>query len=251
MDWKLINSGSNTGKYNMEFDLQLVNSCDDKTAILRFYRWSPYCISLGANQSYNDIDINTAAADNVDVVARPTGGRAILHAEELTYSVIMPIDKEKMTAKKLYEEISLALVEGLRNYSPKLNGVELESQQPHFPSLLKKQSGVLCFASTAKSEVKFMGKKIIGSAQRKIGNKILQHGSILCGSFHRKLPEYLNVSDEAKPLLLEELNNHTIEIEEITNEPTEYAKLTECIINSFEDNWGINFIIEDPISLTK
>ncbi|MBL1212394.1 MAG: hypothetical protein HND52_03430 [Ignavibacteriae bacterium] len=251
MEWKLINSGSNSGKYNMDFDLNLVNSCSNETAYLRFYRWKPYCISLGANQSYDDIDLNFAAADNIEVVSRPTGGRAILHAEELTYSVIMPIDKDKMTAKKLYEKISLALVAGLRKYSPALKDVELENQQPHFPSLLKKQSGVLCFASTAKSEVKFNGKKIIGSAQRKIGNRILQHGSILCGSFHRKLPEYLNVSDEVKPMLLEELQDHTIEIEEITNEQTDYRLLTDCIINSFEKNWGISFLIEDSVELSK
>jgi lipoate-protein ligase A len=225
----------------MEYDLELVNSCSDNSAYLRFYRWDPYCISLGANQSFDDIDTLAAVTDNIEIVKRPTGGRAILHAEELTYSVVMPLDKEKFTAKQLYEKISRALVAGLKKYNPLLSNVELENLQPHFPSLLKQQSGVLCFASTAKSEVKFKGKKLIGSAQRKIGNKILQHGSILCGTFHRKLPKYLNIKEDIKLVLHEELNEHTIEIEGIIGERVNYKKLTDSLAESFEENWEIEF----------
>jgi lipoate-protein ligase A len=242
MDWNLIVSGPNTGKYNMEFDLDLVNNCDENSAYLRFYQWEPYCISLGANQSFEDINEYAADKNNIEVVKRPTGGRAILHAEELTYSVVMPLNKNKFTAKQLYEKISLALVDGLKKYSFHLNNVELENQQPHFPSLLKQQSGVLCFASTAKSEVKFEGKKLIGSAQRKMGDKILQHGSILCGDFHRNLPKYLNVSDEIKPLINNELDEHTTEIEKIIGNKVDYQKLTDCLVGAFEKKWGMEFL---------
>ena len=251
MDWNLIVSGSNTGKYNMEFDLDLVNNCEDNSAYLRFYQWNPYCISLGANQSFEDINTYAAVENKIDIVKRPTGGRAILHAEELTYSVVVPLDKNKFTAKQLYEKISLALVDGLKKYNSLLNNVELENQQPHFPSLLKEQSGVLCFASTAKSEVKFEGKKIIGSAQRKMGDKILQHGSILCGGFHLKLPEYLNVPDEIKPSLSNELDEHTTEIEKIIGDKVDYQKLTDCLIEAFEENWGMEFLNNAAVSNIK
>ncbi len=251
MDWNLIVNGSNTGKYNMEFDLDLVNNCDENSAYLRFYQWEPYCISLGANQSFEDINEYAADKNNIEVVKRPTGGRAILHAEELTYSVVMPLNKNEFTAKQLYEKISLALVDGLKKYSSHLNNVELENQQPHFPSLLKQQSGVLCFASTAKSEVKFEGKKLIGSAQRKMGDKILQHGSILCGNFHRKLPDYLNISDEIKPLLNNELDEHTTEIEKIIGNKVDYQKLTGCLVEAYEENWEMEFLNNAAVSNIK
>ena len=251
MDWNLVVSGSNTGKYNMEFDLDLVSDYNNTSAYLRFYQWEPFCISLGANQNIEDINESAALDQNIETVKRPTGGRAILHAEELTYSVVMPLDKNKFTAKQLYEKISLALVEGLKKYSSHLKNVELENQQPHFPSLLKQQSGVLCFASTAKSEVKFEGKKLIGSAQRKMGDKILQHGSILCGGFHRKLPEFLNVSEEIKPALKNEVDEHTTEIEKIIGDKVDYQKLTNCLIEAFQENWGIRFLNSASVKFLK
>ncbi len=69
--------------------------------------------------------------------------------------------------------------------NPKLNDVELENSNPNFAELLKESSGSLCFASTAKSEIKFNGKKLVGSAQRKFGSTILQHGSILIRTYHK------------------------------------------------------------------
>ena len=90
MIWQYINTGENTGSFNMDFDLSLVKETVPDTIILRLYRWNPYCISLGANQSYAGINEGKAAADGIEIVKRPTGGRAILHSEELTYSVVMP-----------------------------------------------------------------------------------------------------------------------------------------------------------------
>jgi lipoate-protein ligase A len=89
MIWKVIEYSTNTGIYNMEYDLSLLSNCKKDTAFLRFYGWQPECISLGANQSFDDIDLLLAKNNNIDVVKRPTGGRAILHADELTYSVVM------------------------------------------------------------------------------------------------------------------------------------------------------------------
>jgi lipoate-protein ligase A len=93
MKWYFINTGANTGKYNMDFDLHLADKCRPGETFLRLYRWNPYCISLGANQDILSVNADKAAADNIDIVIRPTGGRAILHAEEITYSVVIPWGK--------------------------------------------------------------------------------------------------------------------------------------------------------------
>lgn len=245
MKWQLISYTEFTGKYNMDFDLQLVKNSDGQTPILRFYGWHPYCISIGANQSFDDINQSLAAKNNIEIVKRPTGGRAILHADELTYSVIMPNSSE-ISGKELYKNISNSIVHGLRSYNPKLNDVELENSNPNFAELLKESSGSLCFASTAKSEIKFNGKKLVGSAQRKLGSTILQHGSILISTYHQNLVKYLNISDSEKEKLSYEINNKTTEISSIIDDEVNILQLQENIISGFEKVFSANILMNEP-----
>jgi lipoate-protein ligase A len=228
----------------MDYDIKLARECGNNTAYLRFYRWQPYCISLGANQKVEELNIDKLNEDKLEYVKRPTGGRAILHADELTYSVIIPTSCG-LGSKEIYKNISEGLVRGLLLYNDGLRGVELEKEQPDFAELLNNPSGSLCFASTAKSEVKYKGKKLIGSAQRKLNNAILQHGSILCGKFHTKLPEYLNLPDSEKSLLLDELNKKTTEIETIINTQTDYSILQNCLIEGIIAE--MNLVFENEI----
>jgi len=240
MKWSFVDTGLNTGKYNMDFDLQLVKELKNNEAVLRFYRWEPYCISLGANQSFNSVNNMKAEQEGIDIVKRPTGGRAILHAEELTYSIVHPITPEH-SPKNLYKEINLALKNGLANYHPELQKLNLENFQPHFPSFYKEAKSSLCFAVSAKSEINYKGKKLVGSAQRKIGNVVLQHGSILCGTFHKKLIEYLELSFEERVDVTEEINSTTTELETILGSKIDYKKLTEPIKLGFEEIFSISF----------
>jgi len=240
MIWHFIDSSENTGKYNMDFDIELAKNYSPNEAYFRIYRWNPYCISLGANQNFDDIDLKKTVADGIDVIKRPTGGRAILHAEELTYSVVLPYNFE-LSPREIYFRISNALMRGLEIYNPILAKSQLEDYQPNFPKLLEEPSGVLCFASTARNEVKFNGKKLIGSAQRKLNNVILQHGSILCEPFHKKLVDYINSDEETKNALSLELNNKTTELGTILNEEIDYQKLKTCLMVGFELEWQIKF----------
>ena len=73
MKWNLIESGPGTGRYNMDYDIQLAKDCPSDTAFFRLYTWKPYCISLGANQNINEIDLEKAKADNIDCVHRQIG----------------------------------------------------------------------------------------------------------------------------------------------------------------------------------
>lgn len=240
MIWHFIDSGANTGNYNMQFDLELARKCNQEEAYFRLYKWNPFCITLGANQNFDDINLDKTNADGIDVVKRPTGGRAILHAEEITYSVVFPFNFE-YSPREIYFKISSALMRGLEIYNPLLAKSELENIQPNFPKLLEEPTGVLCFASTAKNEVKFNSKKLIGSAQRKMNNVVLQHGSILCGSFHRKLVDYLQTDDETRNILTSELNDKTTELQTILNEEIDYDKLKTCLKIGFELEWKIRF----------
>lgn len=238
MKWQLLNTGSNSGVFNMGFDIDLARNSKPGQAVLRLYRWRPYCISLGAHQRIDSVNLNKAADDNIEVVKRPTGGRAILHSEELTYSVIFPLS-ENLSAKDIYHDINLALMEGLKIYNSKLNEIEPESSQPNFPSFYKQEKSAICFAVPAKSELKYFGKKLVGSAQRKLENTILQHGSILCGPYHLNLVNYLHA--ENPQALKSEIENTTTDLGSILNENIYYDGLAKSIAKGFEIKFDMKF----------
>jgi len=240
MNWHYIDSGENNGKFNMDFDIQLADMVDKNNSFFRLYQWKPYCISLGANQSFDDINVDLIRQNGIDVVKRPTGGRAILHAEELTYSVCISTFSG-LSSHEIYRKISLALVAGLRNYDGRLQNIELETLQPDFAKLLKLPQGKICFSSTAKSEVKFAGKKIIGSAQRKMKNSILQHGSILIGKYHRNLSKYIISSSFEE----NDFDDKTIELETILNQPIDLTKLKEDLAIGFRQEWNIDSFVAE------
>ncbi|HSW53956.1 MAG TPA: lipoate--protein ligase family protein [Ignavibacteriaceae bacterium] len=237
MIWRFINTGFNPGSFNMDYDLELVRNFSG-APVLRVYQWKPYCISLGANQDYNSVDQKKTAGNGLDVVKRPTGGRAILHAEELTYSVVYPISDDK-SPKQIYREINLALKKGLVLYDYLLDKIELEHTQPHFPTFYKDTKSTLCFAVSAMNELNYKGKKVVGSAQRKIGNVILQHGSILCGSFHKRIIDYLNLPDDKLKEIKTEIERTTIELEAILDEEINYQKLSDAIKEGFENHFNV------------
>jgi lipoate-protein ligase A len=240
MKWDLINSGERNGKFNMDFDFYLAKNYNPVNPILRFYRWNPYCISLGANQSFDEIEIEKANEDGIDIVKRPTGGRAILHSEELTYSVIYPIDYTT-AAKDIYNEINIALRFGLIDFDESLVEIELEHKQPDFKEFYKSEMSAICFAVSAKSELNLNGKKIVGSAQRKIGNVILQHGSILCGDYHKKIVDYLKSDDSQKKSMLSEISATTLDFKSVLNRDIDYSKLIQSIISGFEKHFNAKF----------
>ncbi len=240
MVWKFINSGENTGKFNMDLDVQLATHFNNNQIIFRVYRWKPYCISLGANQFFNEINLDKAKLNNIDVVKRPTGGRAILHSEELTYSVIYPIDYHT-SAHELYNQINFALKKGLINYNCLFNKVELEHKQPDFKRFYKEDKGAICFAVSAKSEINFSNKKLVGSAQRKFGKVILQHGSILCGDYHLQIVDYLNLDESRNEEVKNEIVNSTIDLKSILNQEIDYSKLINSLKQGFEEHFEIKF----------
>ncbi|NWF88422.1 MAG: lipoate--protein ligase family protein [Ignavibacteriaceae bacterium] len=240
MNWRIIYSGSNNGKYNMDSDILLAGKCDKEEAILRFYQWKPYCISLGANQNESEINIEKAKHDNIDVVFRPTGGRAILHAEELTYSVIYPVENS-FRCKNLYKEINVAILKGLVQYNHALSKLEMENIQPDFPNFYKGQLASLCFAVPAKSEIKLNGRKLVGSAQKKMQHNVLQHGSILCGNYHIRIVDYLNMPQEVAAEMKEKLSAKTTDLFTILNQQIDYSRLMNCIKLGFEDQFNFKF----------
>jgi lipoate-protein ligase A len=206
---------------------------------LRLYGWSPWAVSLGYNQREDEIDTARCVEAGIDVVRRPTGGRAILHAEELTYCVVMPAGRRSIL--DVYNEISAALVAGLG-----LFGVEatLQRSQPDFPEHYRSRSAIPCFTASARYEIEVDGRKLVGSAQRRVSGArevVLQHGSILCGPAHKRLIEFIRADTDVRGMLRRELDAKTVDLAEATGRPVDVGHLSECVRRGFEKQWGVRF----------
>ena len=180
--WRFLDSGPNTGAVNMAVDEDLLRRAAQGAAppTLRFYTWDPPAVSLGRFQ-HIETAVRTAACrrHGIDIVKRVTGGRAVLHHRELTYSVVARTDNALFPPDVLgtYRIIAGALIAGLHALG--INA-EMVSRSGRHASLVKKGSrDPSCFASPSWYEILVAGKKIIGSAQRRIPGAFLQHGSIL------------------------------------------------------------------------
>ena len=241
--WTFIDSGEQTGAFNMALDESLARALAafEGTPSLRIFRWRPWAISVGYNQAAEELDAPRCAADGIDIVRRPTGGRAILHAEELTYSVVMPAGRKSIL--QVYNEISAALVRGLALYGV---DVALQKSQPDFAAEYRSPSSIPCFASSARYEIEWRGRKLVGSAQRRFsgpgGDVVLQHGSILCGDAHLRLADYLAAPVAGvRGRILATLRERTADLRMITGRPVDTNFLGECIRGGFEEAWGLAF----------
>ncbi len=243
MNWRFENTGTRSGVFNMEYDEALARALIDGNgnSTIRVYGWQPVAISLGWNQSIDEIDLNKTSIAGIDVVRRPTGGRAILHANEMTYSVVMQVkDKNVLT---VYEDISRALIAGLQELGAP---VAIEKSQPHFPSLYRAASAVACFSSTGRYEIKCYGKKLVGSAQRRYNavngeEVVLQHGSILLGSEHKQIVDFLNLpSEEHRVSLKQELDEKTTDLSTVLNRIVKFDEIAKAILHGFRNAWSIS-----------
>ena len=205
---------------------------------VRVYGWDPWCISLGRHQSEDDIDQGRVEAAGYEIVRRPTGGRAILHAEELTYSVIMPSDGRGIM--EVYRSISEALTAGLQELVPE---IDIARSQPNFRKLYREAGSIPCFSSSARYEIEFAGKKLVGSAQRRIGSAVLQHGSILIGEAHLGLADFLAVDETQRQQLRHDMRAHTITLQDILQRPVSFEEVARTVKKGFEKNWDPDFSI--------
>lgn len=198
-----IEFGINTGEKNMQIDNDLLESAiknQTKEPIFRLYAWAPACVSLGRNQSDEFLDKDFLKSKNIDVVRRLTGGRALLHDKELTYSYICPVSslEKGESVVNSYKEISQILIDGFAQL-----GINLEFPQNKRPHT----KFDYCMSISTGADLSYQGKKLIGSAQFRKEGYILQHGSILF-DYNKELIEKIfnEKTDENSLTCLREIN---------------------------------------------
>lgn len=185
----------------MALDEALAATVREGEGVVRLYRWDPPTISFGRNQpAVGRFDRQAAASSGIDFVRRPTGGRAVLHDREVTYAAIFP-KRAFGSPRRAYALIHAGLARGLGRL-----GVDARVVGPEEGQVLPPDAGP-CFRAPAPGELVVGGRKVVGSAQVRIGEGILQHGSILVGGSQDVLAELGDGGDagDARPVTLEEL----------------------------------------------
>lgn len=164
-----------TGKENMQIDSDLLDEAIKKSLqepIFRLYGWKPACISLGRNQRDDFVEEDFLKLNGIDIVRRLTGGRALLHDNEITYSYICPVTSllngENITES--YKEISQILINGFKKINIDLDFGGLKKYKGHID---------YCMLISTGADLCWNNRKLIGSAQYRKNGYILQHGSIL------------------------------------------------------------------------
>jgi Lipoate-protein ligase A len=194
--WRLLTTPPAHGAWNMAVDEAILEGVGsgDSPPTLRLYAWEPPCLSIGYAQPLADVDIPKLHAHGWELVRRPTGGRAILHTDELTYSVIVPPDEQRMagTVLEAYSRLAGALVVALHQLNVPVEVHEHEAMKSKTPN-------PVCFEVPSTSEITVGGKKLVGSAQARRKEGILQHGSLpLTGDLTRILQVLVYPDEEAR-----------------------------------------------------
>ncbi len=197
--WRLVQEPARaTGAANMALDESMAAwvAQGRVPSTLRIYGWSRRTISIGRFQSASDLDLAATQAQGVEVVRRPTGGRALLHAEEVTYALALPRDHALVSGGVLeaYRHISQGLAAALDHLG--LQADPLTSRQiPPTPH------SAACFEIPSAYEITVGGKKLIGSAQCAREGYVLQHGSIPLAGSQAALVHFLDLEHAAREAL--------------------------------------------------
>jgi lipoate-protein ligase A len=231
--------GSADGATNMAVDEAILTAVAEGGAqpTLRFFAWKPPCLSIGYSQAVGEVDIIGCQQEGVDVVRRPTGGRAILHTDELTYSIVALQSEPRVAGGVVesYRRLSVGLVRGLR-----LLEVDVaQAGAGHGTvALIGRDADVsaACFDAPSVYEVTAGGKKLVGSAQVRRRGVVLQHGSLpLQGDITRICGYLVASSEERREELRRELRARATSLELVLGRVVPFAQVVEGLVKGFSE----------------
>lgn len=206
---------------------------------LRLYAWRPSCLSLGYFQPLADVDRAACAAAGVALVRRPTGGRAVLHDDEVTYAVIGPLGAPPFAGGVLasYGCLAQALVAALAEL-----GVAAEHAAP---GPLAGPRGPACFGGAAAHEITVGGRKLIGSAQTRRGGALLQHGAIPLDGDPARIVDLLALPAEARVALRARLTGHSTTLAALLGRRATWQYVARAVACGFAQIFGVRLVADD------
>ncbi len=212
---------------------------------LRLYAWVPPCLSLGYAQPLQDVDLTALHAHGWDIVRRPTGGRAILHTDELTYSVIGPPDEPRLAGSLLesYHVLSGALLNALHRM-----GIAAQASPQAATLQGSSTQGPVCFEVPSNYEITIEGKKLVGSAQARRKEGVLQHGSLpLTGDLGR-ITQALKFADQAaRQEAAERIWQRATTVEHALGHPVEWQDAAQAFRQAFEQTLNLK-LLSSPLT---
>jgi len=217
--------------------------------VIRFYEWEPATVSIGYfQQAARDINLAAVREQGLGFVRRPTGGRAVLHEHELTYSIIVTEDYPNMpaTVTEAYRVLSEGLLLGFQNLGMEayFSVPQTEEQQQD----LKKPKSAVCFDAPSWYELVVEGKKVAGSAQTRQKGVILQHGAILLKLDLEKLLSVFNfASDEVKEKMRSKLPQKAVAMDTLIDREVTIDECVTAFKKGFAEALDISF---EPMVLT-
>src|ERR1051326_1254284 len=236
--WRLLITPPTHGAWNMAADEAILEHIGRGEAIptLRLYVWNPPCLSLGHAQSFSDVDMNRLHQHSWEVVRRATGGRAILHTDELTYSVIAPNNEPRVEGSVLesYNRLAQALL-----LAVKMLELPVEMKEGKVENNL--QPNPVCFEVPSTYEITVNGKKLIGSAQARKREGVLQHGSLpLTGDLTRICQALVFENESARELAATRLLERATTVESALGRGVSWEVAAQAFIQAFEAQLGLS-----------
>jgi len=228
--WRLLRTQPAPGAWNMAIDEAILESTSQGSVLptLRLFGWSPPCLSIGYAQPIDDVSMVRLKDRGWDIVRRPTGGRAILHTDELTYSICGRNNLPQLKGGVLesYQRLSLGLLEALR-----LLGVDADTPKETAQPISINEQNPVCFEVPSKYEITMGGKKLIGSAQARRKSGVLQHGSLPITGDLTRIIDVLHYIDEPQR-------------EQARRDLLDHATTVERVLGYYGDWWITSYAFE-------
>ena len=244
--WRLLITPPSHGAWNMAVDESVLEHIGRRESppTLRMYAWEPACLSLGHAQSFADVDLHGLAAHGWEMVRRPTGGRAILHADELTYSVIASADEPRLAGSVLesYNRLALALLSAIRSLGLDAQSNPLSANSSVHAGAKHTSDNPVCFEVPSAYEITVDGRKLIGSAQARRKDGVLQHGSLPLTGDLARITQALVFPDPASRLeAASRLLGRATTVESALGRNVSWEQAAQAIVHGFENQLELCF----------
>ncbi|AZB43552.1 lipoate--protein ligase family protein [Bacillus sp. FJAT-42376] len=249
--WRFIDSGNCSPSFNMALDEALLDwhSEGKIPPVIRFYGWDPATLSIGYFQkAEKEINFEAVKRHGLGFVRRPTGGRGVLHDQELTYSVIVTEEHPEMpgSVTEAYRVISEGILEGFRNLG--LDAYFAIPRTEEEKQGLKNPRSSVCFDAPSWYELVVEGRKVAGSAQTRQKGVILQHGSILLDLDEDKLFDLFNYpSERVKDRMRKNFSSKAVAANDLRETPVTMQEARAAFKQGFESGLNIELV---PYELT-
>jgi lipoyl(octanoyl) transferase len=256
--WRLIEDGPGDGRLNMAIDRAILTACDRRQApaTLRLYGWDKPTLSIGYSQNeLMDVNREQCEQRNIPIVRRFTGGRALLHQHEFTYSLVAPIPHPGIPENLAgaFCAVSKAVIRSLEKAG--VTNPEMVGKETRTPGMSRKRSPA-CFSTSNHWEISVKGKKLAGSAQRRLNGAFLQHGSILLDKDYKLAHSLFRYSSEAEQNRgLKKLILNTLTLNEVLLVNLGWEDLTHYFVEGFQEtfpaSWQLGFLSSLEKELVK